>query len=300
MRLMTAVQALGISEAAYQNAARYAKDRRQGRALTGPRDPGEPADPIIALPDVRRLLLGIRSFNEAARALLLFVALQADLSEHAAAPAERRAAGDLAALLGPVVKGLFAEQAYDNTLDAQPFFGGYGYITETGIEQFVRDVRVAAIGEGVTPVQAMDLVRRKIGLNHGETLAGFLSQVAATAGDGQHGARAAFTEPLRRALADLEAATQWIAAAMRDDPDAAGAAAVHYLHLFGRVALGWMWVRMADAVLEPSCTGAAGPRPAKLTLARFYLDRLPAETALRLAHMRHGAACLMELDDQHF
>jgi acyl-CoA dehydrogenase len=295
MRLMTGTLGLGISEIAYQNAVSYARQRRQGRAPAGPRDPGAAADLILALPDVRRLLWQIRSFNEAARALLLFTALQLDLSERAADPAERQAAADLASLLAPVIKGTITEQAFDNAVDAQRVFGGSGYIRDTGVEQFVRDARVGAIGEGITAVQATDLIRRKLGLNGGATMTAFTDLIAASldavGGDGHE----AFTRPLRRALGDLTEATAWITRAGRTDPDAA---AVEYLRLFGSVALGWMWLRIAIAALaSPVDTGA---RSVRLALARFYLERLPGETAARHGRMTAGTSVLAGLSDAQF
>jgi hypothetical protein len=291
MRLMTAAQGLGISEIAYQNAVSYARQRRQGRAPGGPRDPDAAADPILALPDVRRLLGQIRSFNEAARALLLFTALQFDLSERASGQAERQAAADLASLLAPVVKGTLTEQAYDNAVDAQRVFGGSGYIRDTGAEQFVRDARVAAIGEGVTAVQAMDLLRRKLTLNGGATMTAFTGQIAASLDAADGDGHEALTRPLRRAVADLTEATTWITRAVRADPDAAAAAAVDYLRLFGSVALGWMWLRIA---------GADAAAAARLALARFYLERLPGETGVRWDRMRAGTAVLAGLSDDQF
>jgi 3-(methylsulfanyl)propanoyl-CoA dehydrogenase len=308
MRLITATQGLGISEIAYQNAVSYARQRRQGRAPAGPRDPGAAADPILAMPDVRRLLWQIRSFNEAARALLLFTALQLDLSERAVPLEERQAAADLASLLAPVVKGTITEQAYDNTVDAQRVFGGSGYIRDTGVEQFIRDVRVAAIGEGVTAVQAMDLLRRKLTLNGGATMTRLTEQIAASLDEGDAAGREVFTRPLRRALADLTETTAWITHAVRTDPDAAAAAAVDYLRLFGSVALGWMWLRIVGAVLARPAdtrTGTAGAgtdaaAAARLALARFYLDRLPGETAMRHDRMKTGTGVLAALSDAQF
>jgi hypothetical protein len=300
MRLMTATQGLGISEIAYQNAVRYARQRRQGRAPSGPRDPEAAADPILALPDVRRLLLQIRSFNEAARALLLFTALQLDLSEHAADEAQRQAAADLASLLAPVLKGTITEQAYDNAVDAQRVFGGSGYISDTGVEQFVRDARVAAIGEGVTAVQAMDLLRRKLTRNGGATMTTFMIQIAASLAEGDAARRESFTRPLRRAVADLTSATDWISRAVHADPDSAAAAAVDYLRLFGSVALGWMWLRIAGTVLARPAVRGTDAATTRLAVARFYLERLPGETTRRQDRMRAGTGVLADLSDNQF
>ncbi|HEY4040692.1 MAG TPA: acyl-CoA dehydrogenase C-terminal domain-containing protein, partial [Rhodopila sp.] len=212
---------------------------------------------------------------------------------------------DLAALLAPVVKGMLAEQAYDNTVDAQRVFGGYGYISETGVEQFVRDVRVAAIGEGVTAVQAMDLIRRKLPLNNGGTVSGFLRNMETTLQDSALAGQHRYTDPLHKAIKELVSATEWINGAVCAEPDAAAAAAVDYLHLFGRVALGWIWLRIAAAVLQrgPGTATEAtdhGPSATRLALARFYLDRLPAESALRHSRMRLDPTILADLTDRQF
>ncbi|MFB7495937.1 acyl-CoA dehydrogenase [Streptomyces sp. NPDC056161] len=328
MRLMTAVQGLGISEIAYQNAAQYARERRQGRRPGG--DPHTAPDPIIEQPDVRRLLWRIRSFNEAARALVLFLALQVDLAERAADPGQRRAAGQLAALLGPVVKGVTAERSYDNTVDAQRVFGGHGYVRDTGAEQFVRDVRVAAIGEGVTPVQAADLVKRKLRLDDGRTVADLFARIAADAAgartdvaDLRTGAADARTDvadlrtdvadprtdaaagrQLEQALRELTDATDWISRAVAEEPARADSAAVDYLHLFGAVVLGWMALRITRAVGEAAASAPGretGTRPStRLALARHCLDRLPGEASFLAGRMREDPATYLSIGPADF
>lgn len=283
LRLMTAALGVGVSEVAYQNAAAYAKERLQGRA---PRrtEPAGAADPIIEQPDVRRRLLTVRAFNEAARALLLWTALQSDIAGRSPDSGERAAAGQRLRLLTPVLKGMFTEVAFDNAVEAQQVFGGYGYVTETGVDQFIRDVRMAAYGEGVTPIQAMDLVHRKLGLADGWVVRDLFATIERDV--------AASSLPAARflpeALAHLRDATDWITAA---GAEAVAAGCVSYLHLFGRVCLGWMWVRIASA--DPSSA-------TKATLARFFLARLPATTAHRLDEVRAETETVLALPADAF
>src|SRR6266849_1144481 len=169
-RLGVGVQGLGLSEVAYQNAAAYAKERLQGRALTGPKYPDKPADPIIVHPDVRRNLMMIKAFNEAARALVMWTALKSDVARHADSDKERQAADDHMGLLTPVIKGVLTDQGFANTVMAQQMFGGHGYIKEWGMEQFVRDARIPMIYEGANGIQALDLVGRKLGKDGGRAI----------------------------------------------------------------------------------------------------------------------------------
>src|SRR6185295_13104590 len=155
--LAVGMQGLAVSEVAYQNAANYARERLQGRSISGVKAPDKPADPIIVHPDIRRALMSVKSFNEAARALLLWTALKGDVSHRAADENERQAADDHMGLLTPVVKGVLTDTGFANTVTAQQVFGGHGYIAEHGMEQFVRDARIAMIYEGANGIQALDL-----------------------------------------------------------------------------------------------------------------------------------------------
>ncbi len=176
-RLGVGVQGLALSEVAYQNAALYAKERLQGRALTGAKYPGKPADPIIVHPDVRRTLMGIRAFNEAARALVMWTALQGDIARRSEDDKQRQSADDHMSLLTPVIKGVLTDTGFANTVAAQQVFGGHGYITEHGMEQFVRDARIAMIYEGANGIQALDLVGRKLAKDGGRAMMAFFNEV---------------------------------------------------------------------------------------------------------------------------
>ena len=224
-RLGVAVQGLGLSEVAYQNAAAYAKDRLQGRSLTGAKEPGKPADPIIVHPDVRRMLLEIRAFNEAARALMVWVALSADEALESPDPAAKRAADDRIGLLTPVIKGVFTDVGFANAVKAQQVLGGHGYIAESGMEQFVRDARITMIYEGANGVQALDLVGRKLPKDGGRAITAFFGEISAFLAENKDDAALApYLAPVKTALGQLQQATMWLMQNGMRNPDNAGAA----------------------------------------------------------------------------
>jgi acyl-CoA dehydrogenase len=301
-RLGVAVQGLAQSEVAYQNAAIYAKERLQGRALTGAKYPDKPADPIIVHPDVRRTLMTIRAFNEAARALVLWTALKGDIARRSQDDKERQSADDYMGLLTPVVKGVLTDTGYANTVMAQQVFGGHGYIAEHGMEQFVRDARIAMIYEGANGIQALDLVGRKLGKDGGRALMAFINEVGGyikekSADDGMK----PFVTPLGVALGHLQQASMWFMQNAMAKPDNAGAGATDYMHMFGLVALGYMWCRIAEAAIAHAKTNGAGQRmSAKLTTARFFMERMLPETAAHFARIQSGAGSTMELPEEAF
>jgi len=303
-RLGVGLQGLAQSEVAYQNAAAYAKERLQGRALAAPRFPDKPADPIIVHPDVRRVLMGIRAFNEAARALVVWIALKSDVAHRSEDEAQRRAADDQMGLLTPVIKGVLTDAGFDNTVAAQQLFGGHGYIAETGVEQFVRDARIAMIYEGANGIQALDLVGRKLGKDGGRAVMAFFAEVEGYVKE--HSAEPAmrpYIEPLGRALGDLQQASMWFMQNAMAKPDNAGAGATDYMHLFGLVALGYMWAKMAKAAQRKLAEGAESAKrqlTAKLVTGRFFMERMLPATATHLARIRAGAGSTMELPDEDF
>ncbi len=299
-RLGVAIQGLAISEVAYQNAVAYAKDRRQGRALGAARGSVGGAEPIIVHPDVRRALLQIRAFNEAARALVVWTALQSDLAHRSEDPATIQAADDQLGLLTPILKGVLTDRGFDNAVAAQQVFGGHGYIEDWGMSQFVRDARIAMIYEGTNGIQALDLVGRKLAKDDGRAAMAFFTEVDGFvrehAGDP---AMAPYAPPLGRALGDLQRATMWLVNNALAKPDNAGAGATDYMHLFGLVALGFMWARMAKAALAKRADGTAA-MDAKLTTGRFFMDRMLPETRLRLVRIENGAESTMALPSDLF
>jgi len=303
-RLGVGVQGLALSEVAYQNAVAYAKDRLQGRAMTGAKFKDKPADPIIVHPDVRRVLMSIRAFNEAARALVMWTALKSDVARRSSDAKERESADDHMGLLTPVIKGVLTDQGFANTVAAQQVFGGHGYIKEWGMEQYVRDARIPMIYEGANGIQALDLVGRKLAKDGGRALTAFFTEVQGfvkeNAGDA---GLTLYVEPLGKALGHLQQATMWFAQNALAKPDNAGAGATDYMHLFGLVALGYMWARMAQAAKQKLAAGAngAGERMnAKLVTGRFFVERLLPDTATHLARIQAGAASTMDLPADGF
>jgi acyl-CoA dehydrogenase len=301
-RLGVAVQGLSQSEVAYQNAAAYARDRLQGRSLSGPKAPDKPADPIIVHPDVRRTLLTIRAFNEAARAMVVWTALKSDVAHRSSDLKDRQEADDHMGLLTPVLKGFLTDVGFANAVQAQQVYGGHGYIAEQGMEQFVRDARIAMIYEGANGIQALDLVGRKLPRDGGRAVMSFFGEVAAFAKE--HGADEAmkpFLTPLSSALGHLQQATTWLMQNAMMKPDNAGAAATDYMHLFGMVTLGYMWAKMAKAANDKIAAGGATPYlTTKLVTGRFFMERMLPETAVHLARIQSGSATMMELAAEAF
>jgi hypothetical protein len=301
-RLGVAVQGLAQSEVAYQNAVAYARDRLQGRALSGAASPDKPADPIIVHPDVRRTLLTIRAFNEAARAMVVWTALKSDVAHRSSDPKDREAADDHMGLMTPVMKGVMTDVGFSNAVLAQQMYGGHGYIAENGMEQFVRDARIAMIYEGANGIQALDLVGRKLPRGGGRAVMAFFGEVAAFAKD--HGADEAmkpFVTPLSTALGHLQQATTWLMTNAMTKPDNAGAAATDYMQLFGLVTFGYMWAKMAKVAQDKIAgSGATSYLTTKLVTGRFFMERMLPETALHLARIQTGSATTMELAAEAF
>ncbi|RFB81592.1 acyl-CoA dehydrogenase C-terminal domain-containing protein [Methylovirgula sp. 4M-Z18] len=301
-RLGVAIQGLSQSEVAYQNAVAYAKERLQGRSLTGPKSPDKPADSIMVHPDVRRTLLEIKSFNEAARAFVLWTALKSDVAHRTGDEKEKQAAEDHLGLMTPVLKGFLTDRGFDNAVKAQQMFGGHGYIAEWGMEQFVRDARIAMIYEGANGVQAMDLVGRKLPANGGRAVMGFFAEVGAFIKENEgNEALKPYLASLKQNLGVLQQATMWFMQNAMTKPDNAGAGASDYMHLFGLVALGFMWVQIArTAVAKKADNADVAKMDAKLLTAKFYMERVLPETATRLARITSGADTVMALPVEAF
>ncbi len=285
---------VGVSDIAYQNAAAYVRERRAGRSLSGP--PSESAaDPLIEQPDVRRVLLTVAGTLSPARALCLYAALQADIVERSDDAEARSRAEALLGLLTPVTKAFLSDLAFSNTVLAQQLFGGHGYVAETGIEQLVRDVRVLAIAEGANGVQGNDLVQRKIILDSGRTLAALLGEIGREL-DEVRGDAAAWVDAMRAAISDLEQATAQMLDKGRADKAFAAAGATDYLTLLGLVLLGYFWVR----ILAASDPAATSLHAARLSRARFFMEHMLPETALRLRRISAGQDGVMQLQAAAF
>jgi len=303
-RLGVGLQGLAQGEIAYQNAVIYAKDRRQGRALrTDEREEGAKADAIIVHPDVRRMLMEARAFNEGARALVLWGALQVDISRKAQTEEEREAANDLLGLLTPVIKGYLTDKGFEAAVNAQQIYGGHGYIREWGMEQFVRDARIAQIYEGTNGIQALDLVGRKLGKDNGRAIQALFKLVAEEAGAAKGDeATATLAGALERANGDLQTATLWLMQNGLANPNNAGAAAYPYMNLMGIVCLGLMWLRMAKASSAALANGAdnADFHRNKLATARFYADRIMPQSNAERRKIEAGADSIMALPAEAF
>jgi alkylation response protein AidB-like acyl-CoA dehydrogenase len=302
-RLGVGLQGLAQGEVAYQNAVAYAKERRQGRALRQEeRDPDAKADSIFVHPDVRRMLMEARAYNEAGRALVLWGALQVDLMRRSPDEAERQQADDLLGLITPVIKGYLTDKGFKAAVDAQQVFGGHGYIREHGMEQFVRDARITQIYEGTNGIQAMDLVGRKLPKDGGRAIRAFFELVGRDIAEAKAaGDPAGVAAALEPALQDLQASTMWLAQNGVANPDNAGAGAYAYMDLMGLVSLGWMWLKMAAASTRALKDGADSSfHEGKLVTAQFYAQReLPLSVALR-RKIEAGAETVMKLPEEAF
>jgi alkylation response protein AidB-like acyl-CoA dehydrogenase len=296
-RLGVGQQGLGVAEVAYQNAVQYAHDRRQGRALTGPKDVGEKADTLFVHPDIRRMLMDAKAFTEGMRALCLRGALLADMIHSAATEEQRVAADDILSLMTPVIKGYGTDKGYEVATNAQQVYGGHGYVGEWGMEQYVRDARITMIYEGANGVQAMDLVGRKLAQNGGRAIQLWFKLVDDECAAAKDGAMADFASRLEKANGELKAATMWFMQNGMANPDNAGAGAHHYMHIMGIVALGLQWLRMGVAA-KAALDGGAGDTAfyeTKLVTARYYAERFFPDCGALRRKIEAGSEAMMAL-----
>ncbi|WP_293881147.1 acyl-CoA dehydrogenase C-terminal domain-containing protein [Sphingomonas sp.] len=302
-RLGVGLQGLSMGEVSYQNAVHYAKDRRQGRALTGPVDIGEKADTLVVHPDVRRMLMEAKAVNEGLRALILWGALQVDLTHRAQTEEERQHADDLISLLTPVIKGYGTDKGYEIATNSQQVYGGHGYIAEWGMEQYVRDARIAQIYEGTNGIQAMDLVGRKLGRDGGRAIQLFFGIIASEIATAKTTPDLTdFATRFERANGELQAATMWLMQNGMANPNNAGAGAVSYMHLMGIVSLGLMWLRMATAAHAQLAAGQGDKAflEAKLITARFFAERIMPDASSFRRKIEGGSESLMALPEEAF
>ena len=302
-RLSVGIQGLGAAETSYQSAVAYARDRIQGRSLSGVKAADKAADPIIVHPDVRRMLLTIRAYTEGCRALGGWVARELDVMERSNEPDSRKRAEDFTALMTPVVKALFTDLGFESTNIGMQVYGGHGYIRDHGMEQLVRDARISMIYEGTNGIQALDLVGRKLPQGAGRMLRTFFHPVNEfIETNSAHPVLGEMIKGFGKAFGALQLATGQIAAKGMADPEEAGAAATEYLRLFGLVALGFMWARSAVIAAEklgqPDADAAF--YKAKLTTARFYMERILPQVGGLLVAIKAGKAAMMEMDEAAF
>jgi alkylation response protein AidB-like acyl-CoA dehydrogenase len=294
-RIGVGMQGLGLAEVSYQNAVAYAKERLQGRSPRGPAAPNADADPIIVHPDVRRMLMAQKAYIEGMRALAYWVGMLIDIEDRHPDAARREEATDLVALMTPVIKAFCTDVGFEITNLALQCFGGHGYIREYGMEQFVRDARIAQIYEGTNGVQAMDLLGRKVPDGNGRMVRRFVSIVERDLAEAEsRPALRVMVDRVREALGALVRVTGSVMARAAGNADEVGAAAADYLRMFGLVATGWMWVRMAaigDAKAE-----ARGDAASKVATAQYFVTKLLPDTHALASRIDAGAGPVMALD----
>ncbi len=302
-RLVTGIQGLGMASAAYQAAVDFARERLQGRSLAGARYPDKPADPIIVHPDVRRMLLESKAFVEGARALGLYTGVQLELELRHPDEQVRQRAGYWVALMTPIIKAYFTDMGSEVANLSMQVHGGAGYVRDTGVEQFVRDVRITQIYEGTNGIQALDLVGRKLVGNSGENLKAFFEPVQAfVAEHAENDALACYIKPLEDAAGLLQETTATVYSKMSSDPEEAGAASVDYLRMFALTAMAYMWARqavVAHGQLEKG-RGRAAFYQSKLDTARFFMTRMLPDTLSLGERVRAGAGPVMTPSDEEF
>jgi alkylation response protein AidB-like acyl-CoA dehydrogenase len=301
-RLGVGVQGLSQAEAAYQAAVNFARDRLQGRSLSGPKNPDGPADPIIVHPDVRRMLMDAKATLEGGRAFLLWAGLHGDLMHASPDPATREKASDYMGLLTPVLKAYFTDQGFRICSDAMQVHGGSGFTEHFPVSQYLRDIRIAMIYEGANGIQALDLVGRKLAANGGRAVVSFFAEIDAFVAEHEDDtALKPFIDGLKSSKAELQDGTFWLMQNGVQNPENAGAASTDYLHLFALTGLAFMWAKIAKAANARIAAGDADPfYKNKLITGRYFLERQLPETAMRLVKLKTGSAAVMALDAEAF
>jgi alkylation response protein AidB-like acyl-CoA dehydrogenase len=299
-RLGVGLQGLAQAEVAYQNAADFARERVQGRSITGAKAPDKPADPIIVHPDVRRMLMDQRAFIEGGRAFAYWTGLQGDLLHVSPDEKVREKADDRMALMTPVVKAFLTDRGFKSASDALQLHGGAGFTREQGVEQFVRDARIAMIYEGTNGIQALDLVGRKLAANGGRAIFAFFTDLEAFCSENESDeAMKPFVAGLQTATGQLKDGTMWLMQNGMSNFDNAGASSHDYLQLFGLTALALMWAQMAKAALAKAGSGD-GFYADKLTTAHYFFQRVLPDAASHLAKVKTGAQPVMALGADAF
>ena len=300
-RLGVGLQGLSQAELAYQNALAYAKDRLQGRDITGVKNPDELADPIIVHPDVRRNLMDQKCFSEGSRALILW---GASIIDKANRNTDNEAEG-LIGLLTPVIKGFLTDKGFDMTIQAQQIYGGHGYIEEWGMSQFARDARIAMIYEGANGIQALDLVGRKLPQNQGKNMIAFFSILKTYLSENQNKSDEfdkIFLQPMKSATDDLEGAVLYFMDKGIKNPNEALAGSYDFMHLFGYVCLGLMWCKIAQASHEAINLSSDHDdfHQSKISTGQYFMERQLPFTRLHLARIRAGSSTVMKLSASNF
>ncbi|MDG1995019.1 MAG: acyl-CoA dehydrogenase C-terminal domain-containing protein [Emcibacteraceae bacterium] len=302
-RLGVGVQGLAIAEVAQQNAAEYARERIQGRALKGAKFPDQAADPIIVHPDVRRMLMTNRAFTEGARAMVVWASLQSDIAHHGADEATKAAANDMLSLMTPVIKSYMTDQGVEAASRAMQCLGGHGYITEWGMAQFLSDARIAPIYEGTNGIQAMDLVGRKLPMKNGEVIREYFTMIQTAIDENKSNSELEkYATLLEKALQRQQAATMWLMQNAMNDPDQAGATAHYYLNIMALVSMGYFWLEMVKKATEMLANGEgdSGYLEDKIITADFFFNHILPETTSLRYKVEAGASDVMALSADKF
>jgi len=300
-RLGVGLQGYALAEAAYQQSVDFAKDRLQGRSLTGPKNANGPADPIIVHPDVRRMLMDQKAFVEGARCFALWTALHGDLEEKSDDAAAREKGGDYMALLTPIVKSYLTGKGYDMVSNGLQVHGGSGFTEEWGASQLLRDARITLIYEGTNGVQALDLVGRKLAMNGMRPITSFFNELDAFVAEGGDESVKPFIEAVAETKGKLKEGTDWLMNNALENFDHAGAASHDYLNLFGLTCLTYMWAVMAKTSAAKIAEGDSDPfYKTKLATGRYFLDRWVPEADMHLAKVQAGADTMMALEAEAF
>ena len=294
-RLSMGIQGLGASEFAYQNAAQYATDRLQGRSAAGVQSPSKPADSILVHGDVRRMLLNVRANNEASRAFAVYVGQQLDITKFSTDPEAVKKANDRVALLTPIAKAYLTDTAFQATLDAQMVFGVHGYIREWGLEQCIRDLRISQIYEGTNGVQSQDLIGRKTIKCGGEYISEYISEIRDFANSLDADLNF-IKDATLDAATEVESVTQYILEAARESHDFPNATAVDYLHAVGLLSFSYMFARITNAAKNKDGEFYQN----KLALARYFVQRILPELALRITKVKSGSDVIMNFSEDYF
>ena len=302
-RLGVGVQGLAIAEVANQNAAEYARDRLQGRALSGAKYPDQAADPIIVHPDVRRMLMTNRAFTEGARAMVMWAALQFDISKFDENEENRNKAEDMLSLMTPMIKSYMTDQGVEAASRAMQCLGGHGYIKEWGMTQFLADARIAPIYEGTNGIQAMDLIGRKLPSKNGEVIRDYFAMIQNFIDENKNNEDLShYTSLLEKALQRQQTATMWLMQNAMSDPDQAGATAHYYLNLMALVSMGYFWADMVEKSKKMLTAGEGNADflKSKITTANFFFNHLLPETTSLRYKIEAGAKDVMDLDAEAF
>ena len=297
-RIGVGIQGIGSAVKSYQNALEYAKDRLQGRAATGAKNPDKPADSIMVHGDVRRMLLNMKSMNEGSRALSTYIAMQLDLATYGEGEAQQK--GEmLAALMTPLAKAFFTDVGFESTVAGQQVFGGHGFIREWGQEQLVRDTRISQIYEGTNGVQAMDLLARKVAGSKGAMMQVFIDEVNTYIDATTDANMQEFIKPLQQSINELATLTQDVLTAAQNDPNELGTAANDYLHVFGYTAMAYIWSRMAEVAMKNASSDDSF-YASKIHTARYYFARMLPRTQSLIVAIKAGSNTLYDIEDELF